>query len=262
MRRGHRARADPARSSSARERARPAPRRGPQPKRPNASRAARPSPEKLRPEREWAERARRLGWGDRRLPGSTCCGLSGSAVAGCSKGAGGISGTEAAGGGAMLPSCASRVLMRCSRRIVRRRRFSAITNPAIAQTGIASASAIRTRKSSTATTVKGSVKPIGGSNSAHNPAVFLPKLPQEPSPALRTHARMEVGSSARTCPVPGSKMRMTRSMRKLRNSPRRWHRQRRYPGCPRLADPQKTDRSRRGLRSGRAGKPDRSYGPE
>ena len=49
----------------------------------------------------------------------------------------------------MLPSCASRVLTRCSRSIVRRRRFSAITNPAIAQTGIASASAIRTGQSST-----------------------------------------------------------------------------------------------------------------
>lgn len=50
----------------------------------------------------------------------------------------------------MISSCASRVLTRCSRRIVRRRRFSAITNPAIAQTGIASASAIRISKSSTA----------------------------------------------------------------------------------------------------------------
>jgi hypothetical protein len=49
----------------------------------------------------------------------------------------------------MISSCASRVLTRCSRRIVRRRRFSAKTNPAIAQTGIASASAIRTSKSST-----------------------------------------------------------------------------------------------------------------
>jgi hypothetical protein len=63
-------------------------------------------------------------------------------------------------------------------------------------------------------------------------AMLNQKLPEEPSPTLRTHARMELGSSARTCPVSGSKIRMTRSMRKLRNSPRRWHRQRRYPGCP------------------------------
>src|SRR5215218_10032233 len=45
MRRGHRARASPARSSSARERARQAPGRGPQPKRPNESRAVRPNRE-------------------------------------------------------------------------------------------------------------------------------------------------------------------------------------------------------------------------
>ena len=79
---------------------------------------------------------------------STCCGLSGWAAVGCSEGVSGAWGAAVAGGGAMLPSCASRVLTRCSRRIVRRRRFSTIANPAIAQTGIASASAIRTSKSS------------------------------------------------------------------------------------------------------------------
>ena len=63
--------------------------------------------------------------------------------------------------------------------------------------------------------------------------VLNQKLPEEPSPTLRTHALMELGSSAMICPVSGSKIRMTRSMRKLRNSPRRWQWQRRYPGCPR-----------------------------